>query len=236
MSKLKFAEISDPGTPASGYGYVFVQTDGIYFTGDNGTKKKLDVGDNSGIIPATKGGTGQSSYTTGDLLYASSGTALSKLAAGTDDLPLVSNGAGVAPSYQQLPTGGIAADAIDDTRAGDRVPQFYRRQGGSASDWSSPGTTSRTPNAVRLQSGVASVAASATNQKSIAITFPVAYSNTPLVTGMVRFATIGTNQDKAVLSIGSISSSGMNINIDTVSGNFSDTNLIVVAWSVVGPE
>ena len=35
-------------------------------------------------VPANKGGTGQSSYTVGDLLYASGTTALSKLAAGTN--------------------------------------------------------------------------------------------------------------------------------------------------------
>lgn len=54
----------------------------------------------SGTVAATNGGTGQSSYTTGDILYASSSTALSKLAAGTSGQVLTSNGAGVAPSYQ----------------------------------------------------------------------------------------------------------------------------------------
>lgn len=38
---------------------------------------------NGSVIDATKGGTGQSSFSTGDLLYASSGTGLSKLTAGT---------------------------------------------------------------------------------------------------------------------------------------------------------
>lgn len=52
------------------------------------------------ILPATKGGTGQTSYTVGDLLYASTTTALSKLNMGTSGYLLTSNGAGVAPTMQ----------------------------------------------------------------------------------------------------------------------------------------
>jgi hypothetical protein len=57
---------------------------------------------NGTAIGATYGGTGQTSYAVGDLLYASTTTALSKLAAGTSGLPVVSNGASTAPSYQQI--------------------------------------------------------------------------------------------------------------------------------------
>lgn len=56
----------------------------------------------SGTLVAVNGGTGQSSYAVGDLLYASTTTALSKLAASTANYALVSNGAGTAPSYQQI--------------------------------------------------------------------------------------------------------------------------------------
>lgn len=48
---------------------------------------------------ATEGGTGQSVYTVGDILYASTTTALSKLPAGTINYVLTSGGAGVAPSW-----------------------------------------------------------------------------------------------------------------------------------------
>lgn len=50
-------------------------------------------------LPANKGGTGNTSYTIGDLLYASTTTALSKLAAPADGSILRGNGAGVAPSW-----------------------------------------------------------------------------------------------------------------------------------------
>ena len=59
-------------------------------------------------IAADQGGTGQTSYTVGDILYASSTSALSKLPAGTIHYPLVSGGAGTDPLYAQIVTAGIA--------------------------------------------------------------------------------------------------------------------------------
>jgi hypothetical protein len=57
-----------------------------------------------GTLAAASGGTGQSSYTTGDLLYASGSTAIGKLSAVASGSVLVSNGTGVAPSYSSSPT------------------------------------------------------------------------------------------------------------------------------------
>jgi len=48
-------------------------------------------------VPANLGGTGQSSYTTGDLLYASGSTTLSKLTLGTNGYVLTASGS--APAY-----------------------------------------------------------------------------------------------------------------------------------------
>ena len=56
----------------------------------------------SGTLAATNGGTGQSSYAVGDLLYASTTTVLSRLAAATSGLALITNGLGVAPSYGKI--------------------------------------------------------------------------------------------------------------------------------------
>lgn len=59
-------------------------------------------------LPATTGGTGQTGYAIGDLLYASSATALSKLSAGTSSYVLTSNGAGAAPSWQVASAGALS--------------------------------------------------------------------------------------------------------------------------------
>jgi Chaperone of endosialidase len=58
----------------------------------------------SGTLVASNGGTGQSSYTIGDLLYASSTSALSKLSAVATGQVLVSQGTGTAPAYSATPT------------------------------------------------------------------------------------------------------------------------------------
>ena len=60
-------------------------------------------------ISAVNGGTGQNTYTIGDILYASSSTALSKLSAGTAGSVLTSNGAGAAPSYKAVTGSGSPA-------------------------------------------------------------------------------------------------------------------------------
>jgi hypothetical protein len=56
----------------------------------------------SGTLGATNGGTGQSSYTVGDLLYASTTTALSKLAGVATGNALISGGVGVAFSWGKI--------------------------------------------------------------------------------------------------------------------------------------
>ena len=56
----------------------------------------------AGTLVAANGGTGQSSYTTGDLLYASGSTALSKLADVATGNALISGGVGVAPSWGKV--------------------------------------------------------------------------------------------------------------------------------------
>lgn len=56
----------------------------------------------SATLVATSGGTGQSSYAIGDLLYASTTTALSKLADVATGNALISGGIGVAPSWGKI--------------------------------------------------------------------------------------------------------------------------------------
>jgi trimeric autotransporter adhesin len=56
------------------------------------------------VLPETLGGTGQASYNTGDILFASSPSNLSKLPAGGSGQVLTSNGTNTAPSWQFGPT------------------------------------------------------------------------------------------------------------------------------------
>jgi hypothetical protein len=56
----------------------------------------------TGSLPAANGGTGQTVYTIGDVLFASTSTALSKLADVATGNALISGGVGVAPSYGKI--------------------------------------------------------------------------------------------------------------------------------------
>jgi len=56
----------------------------------------------TGVVAAANGGTGQSSYTTGDILFASGATALSRLADIATGNVLLSGGVGVAPAYGKV--------------------------------------------------------------------------------------------------------------------------------------
>lgn len=56
----------------------------------------------AGTLDADNGGTGFSSYTTGDLLYATSSSALDKLADIATGNALITGGVGVAPSYGKI--------------------------------------------------------------------------------------------------------------------------------------
>jgi hypothetical protein len=70
----------------------------LYFKNAGGTVKLLAAN----VTPAENGGTGQSSYTVGDLLYASGSTTLSKLADVAIGNALISGGVGVAPSWGKV--------------------------------------------------------------------------------------------------------------------------------------
>jgi len=67
------------------------------------TAGQLDATDGlSGAVPPANGGTGQSSYTTGDILYASGATALAKLSDVATGNAIISGGVGAAPSWGKV--------------------------------------------------------------------------------------------------------------------------------------
>lgn len=76
---------------------------------DNLTFNGNILSSSSGVIPADAGGTGFDSYTTGDMLYASGASALSKLAIGTANYVLTSSGS--APQWGLLVNANIDAAA-----------------------------------------------------------------------------------------------------------------------------
>jgi hypothetical protein len=86
------------GNLAAGELAINTTDEKLYFKNAGGTVKLLAAN----ITPAENGGTGQSSYTVGDLLYASGSTTLSKLADVATGNALISGGVGVAPSWGKV--------------------------------------------------------------------------------------------------------------------------------------
>ena len=141
------------------------------------------------------------------------------------------SGSKIAPNAVATPK--IADDAVDDTKVGNRVPQFYRRQGGSGSNWSTPGSTYYTPGFVRIQAGSKQCDSSG----SVNVTFPVAFSAPPIV--FVQSAR--ASQQTASVSQSTISATGFTAHVvnhyasDTephVSGDAQD----IVFWLAIGAE
>ena len=74
-------------------------TDGKLFYKDNASAVQV-IGWK--VVPATAGGTGQTSYAVGDLLYANTTTTLARLADVATGNALISGGIGVAPSWGKI--------------------------------------------------------------------------------------------------------------------------------------
>ena len=111
MAKLNF-----PGSPTVGTLY----TDNGNVWRWNGSSwvsyNSLDLTSQvSGALGTTFGGTGFSSYTVGDILYASTANSLGKLPSGNINYVLTSNGPSAAPSWQAVPPSAASSVAVSST-------------------------------------------------------------------------------------------------------------------------
>ena len=97
MANTKISALTAATTPVAG-------TEVLPIVQSSATVKLAisDITPGLSTITAAKGGTGQTSYAVGDLLYASTTTALSKLADVATGNALISGGVGVAPSYGKI--------------------------------------------------------------------------------------------------------------------------------------
>ncbi|NUM46000.1 MAG: H-type lectin domain-containing protein [Anaerolineales bacterium] len=155
------------------------------------------------------------------------------IVAGADDRVLARTGGSLA--FVQLTAGMVPGDLIDDTMVGNRVPQFYRRQGGNSTNWQTPGSTTYTPTTVRMQGGINLFSGVVSGGSDVdAITFPVAFSNVPLV--LVAFQISGNTPALAPGAIcwsSDVTASGFNLRMYQNTGLSGDFE---VSWLAIGPE
>jgi hypothetical protein len=119
------------------------------------------------------------------------------------DVSLGHQHTGASEDGRQIPSGGLAADAViagkiadgavditaslandivDNTKVGNRVPQFTKRQGGSATNWATVGVTNYTPTTVVQQGGVVNVTIpNGEVTGETIVTFPDDFAYTPIV-------------------------------------------------------
>ena len=110
------------------------------------------------------------------------------------------------------------------------VPNLSRRQGGSATDWSAPGTSSYTPGTARMQCGTFRFSIAS----GVTVTFPTAFSQPPVV-----FATpkrdIGYSGGMVLAATG-VSASGFTVGLVVVGGTIDPFAEYDIFWLAIGPE
>ncbi len=119
----------DDGTSANTFVTLPKSTTATRYLANTGTNNnpqwaQVDLSNGvTGTLAASNGGTGQSSYAVGDLLYATGTTSLSRLAAVAVGQVLVSGGVSTAPSWSATPTVSVL------TAAEGRFQQIIARGG-----------------------------------------------------------------------------------------------------------
>jgi hypothetical protein len=143
LQYLQFNDISAPTNPSDGVGRLYKKTgdDGIWWKPDSAgpevdltgggvtsfqtslsglTPASATTGDVTlaGTLGATSGGTGQTGYTIGDILYADTTTSLAKLADVAVGNALISGGVGTAPQWGKVSLSTTVTGTLDATNGG----------------------------------------------------------------------------------------------------------------------
>lgn len=184
----------------------------------------LDLADTDAVVnvlPATNGGTGQSSYAVGDILYASTTTALSKLPDVATGNVLISGGVNTAPSYGKV---GLT------THVSGILPIVNGGTGSSTQNFVDLSTTQSIGGAKTFTSNITISATPSANTDAATVGW-VLNNVAGLKSGSVRVATTAiltaTAQTAQTITLG-----GTTLTIDTIS--LANGDLVLVKNSVTG--
>jgi hypothetical protein len=114
-------------TPTAGGAGYGTGTAHAYSTAGTSGQALLSGGSGAptfGTLTAANGGTGQTSYAVGDLLYASTTSALSKLADVATGNAVISGGVGVAPSYGKIGLTTHVSGTLPTANGGTNLTSF----------------------------------------------------------------------------------------------------------------
>jgi len=173
----------------------------------------------AGTLVAANGGTGQNTYVVGDLLYASTTTALSRLADVATGSVLVSGGTGVAPAYSSTPTVTSLTATTSVLSSGAGGVGYSTGAGGAVTQGTSRTTgvtLSKTTGAITMFT-----AAGSTTPASFTVT-----NTTVAATDVIVLNIKSGASNTYVLSVTTVAAGSFNITFYTTGGVASDTPII----------
>lgn len=225
--ELKVTGTSSPLTVAVGAGYVY----GFYY--QNTASLNLSV-----ATPSV-GTTGGHVVLRADWTAQTVRAVAVRNTDGTNSTPALTQTAGTTYEIRlatfTITTGGVISvtDARDYCHPSPAL--VYRRQGGSATSWNASGSTNYTPGGVKLQGGAQTLTFSSSATSNLTtITFPNAYTNTPVA--FVSLFSNGSSTGRKVLAtIESISTTQLGIRGYVVDGSTTSSSFDVY-WLAVGDE
>ena len=227
--------------------WVFTTAGDLIYATSSTTAARLGIGSSNDILRTTGGVPAWvslvnllqaapmvASQATADLFYASSSTAIARLAKGTALQYLRLNAGNTAPEWATLPANELPTivNAFQGLRINSAVSgvewtammNVIRRQGGSVTNWASPGTSNRTVASAAAEMGAINIAISGGIGNTV-VTFPNAFANIPLV-----FCAFGTNYGGYAFA-GASSVTTTQFNLDCV-GAYDGT--LQVNWLAIG--
>lgn len=210
------------GTPTSGNFSTGTFTWPTFNQNTTGTAAGLSV-----TLVATSGGTGQSSYAVGDILYASTTTALSKLADVATGNALISGGVGVAPSWGKIGLTTHVSGTLPVANGGTGITSF----GSGVATWLGTPSSANLAAAVTDETGSGALVFGTSptlSSPTITGTGTAAFGNlsyTGTLTGSTGVINIGTGQinKDASGNVGIGTSTNTNASLLTVNGTISET-------------
>lgn len=130
LTLISGTNVSIVDSPAGTFTFNVPTGAGGVATWSGGTTGLTPVGATSGVVTlggtlvAGSGGTGLTSYTIGDLIYASGATALSKLLAVNSGNALISNGVGAAPLWGKIDLTTTVSGVLPVTNGGTNISSY----------------------------------------------------------------------------------------------------------------